>query len=98
MANKDVQKKLKSIGKAIFVEYYNDFKNINYDTHKLANKLLKENPNAYSITAQRTRISNARSIFKNNEQISALEEIIISNIEETILAKAKKLLREEMET
>jgi hypothetical protein len=97
MGIEEVKRKLNSIGKGIFIKYYEEFKNTNNDTVGLANKLLKENIKASSLPAQKTRITNARSIFKNNLQVMALKEVIGSNIKEEELAKAKILLSMETE-
>lgn len=96
MASILVEKRLKSIGMNIFVSYYLDFKNSKQDRGKLASKLLKDNPKASSLDAQKTRISNARKIFEENLQIDALE--IITNSErvgESVINRAKEILNSE---
>jgi dephospho-CoA kinase len=88
-----LEKRLKSIGKSIFVKYFEQFRNPNYDKGELAKKLLSENPKASSIDAQKTRISNARKIFESKMERKALENIINSDkVESNIIEKAKKIL------
>lgn len=88
-----LEKRLRSIGKSIFVNYFEEFKNANYNSEELAKRLLSENPKASSIDAQKTRISNARKIFESKMERKALENIINSDkVESNIIEKAKKLL------
>ncbi|WP_075619812.1 hypothetical protein [Paenisporosarcina indica] len=85
-----LEKKLRSIGKEIFVEYFEEFRNVTNDSGELANKLLKENPNANSLDAQKTRISNARKIFEFKMEKVALDNIIKSGrLKDDIREKAK---------
>lgn len=89
-----LDRKLRSIGKEIFVEYFEDFKDLTIDREKLALKLLKENPKATSLGAQQTRISNARKIFELKMEKEALFTIIESNrLNDNIRAKAKKIAK-----
>lgn len=92
--NQDLLKKrLRSIGKNIFVRYFDEFKNTNVDREELAKKLLNENPKASSIDAQKTRISNARKIFELRMEREALEIIINSDkVERNVVERAKKIL------
>lgn len=73
-----VERALNSIGKKCFIDYYEDFKNCN-DKEVLARKLLTNNSNATSITAQMTRINYAQWIFDNHKEKEALNIIINSN-------------------
>ncbi len=73
-----VERALNSIGKKCFIDYYEDFKNCN-DKEVLARKLLTNNSNATSITAQMTRINYAQWIFDNHKEKEALSIIINSN-------------------
>lgn len=89
-----MERKLRSIGKEIFVEYFEDFQDLTIDREELALKLLKENPKATSLGAQQTRISNARKIFELNMERQALITIIESNrLNENIRDKAKKIVK-----
>lgn len=93
---KDVSRLLESVGKKIFIDYYNYFKNINVDKRELAEKLLLENPNANTIGGQVTRVNCARRIFENNLEIEALNIIIKSRrLDEDTINKAENLLRTE---
>ena len=86
----DVVRLLNSIGKKIFINYYKDFKNVS-DKKALAIKLLRENPNASTLTGQITRISCAVRIFDNQLQIEALNIIINARLDDATITKAKKL-------
>ncbi len=73
-----VERALNSIGKKCFIDYYDEFKYCN-DKEVLARKLLTNNSNATSITAQMTRINYAQWIFDNHKEKEALSIIINSN-------------------
>lgn len=92
--NKDLlEKRLRSIGKYIFVKYFEEFRNENFGREELARKLLNENPKASSIDAQKTRISNARRIFELGMERDALINIINSDkLESSIVEKAKEIV------
>lgn len=93
----DVTRLLNSVGKKIFVDYYQDFKKKYIDKDELAQKLLYENPNAKKIGGQITRISCAQRIFANNLNLEALSIILSSNrLNNETLAKARRILNEEM--
>ncbi|WP_075619821.1 hypothetical protein [Paenisporosarcina indica] len=86
-----LEKKLRSIGKEIFVEYFEEFRDLNVDREELAKKLLKDNPKAISLDAQKTRISNARKIFELKMEIEALDNIVKSDrLKDIIRGKAKR--------
>lgn len=92
----DVNKKLKSIGKKIFVDFYYDFKDINTRKEVLAKKLLNENINAQTLDGQLIRIGFARKIFEENEQLEALKIIISSNrVDGETIKKAQQILKQE---
>lgn len=86
----DVVRLLNSVGKKIFVEYYDDFKNVT-DKNALAQKLLQENTNASSIGGQMTRINCAVRIFDNNLQLEALDIVLNARVDDKTIAKARKL-------
>ncbi|WP_033541887.1 hypothetical protein [Planococcus sp. CAU13] len=81
-----VDRALKSIGKANFVEYFKDYKELAFSKEKisgsdkmpLAQKLLENNPNASKLSGQLIRISSAIGIFKNGWEVEALKEVISS--------------------
>jgi hypothetical protein len=98
-----VDRALRSIGKANFVEYFNDYKELAFSKEKisgndklpLANKLLQNNPNAIKLSGQLIRISSAISIFKKGWQDEALKEVIKSkhpSITSDIKKRAAKLI------
>ncbi|TQR14734.1 hypothetical protein [Psychrobacillus soli] len=87
-----LEKKLRSIGKEIFVEYFEEFRDLNVDREELSKKLLKDNPKAISLDAQKTRISNARKIFELKMEKEALENIVKSDrLKDNIREKAKRI-------
>lgn len=69
----NLEKCLQRIGKNCFIKYFEEFKkdlpNIEY------HKIITEN---YTITAKNTRISNAKAIFRENLEIEALQNIVLS--------------------
>ncbi|MFK4439690.1 hypothetical protein [Paenibacillus sp. RC21] len=89
----DLSRLLESIGKKIFIDYYYEFNKPNLDKKALSEKLLRENPNAESITGQVTRVNCAIRIFENGLQIEALENIINSRVDGFIIKKAKDILK-----
>lgn len=89
-------RKLNSIGKKVFVDYYYDFKYLNLDKNKLAQKLLDGNPKAETISGQLIRIGYARQIFSENVQREALEIICSSKRLDTVtIKKARKIINDE---
>lgn len=92
----DLERALNSVGKSIFIKYYDDFKSQNKDKKTLAQKLLNDNNKEKSENAQMTRIYYAYKIFENNMQKQALEIIISSKVSEEIKEKAKKILENEI--
>lgn len=73
-----VERALNSIGKKCFIDYYEDFKS-SIDKNALTQKLLANNMNATSPSAQMTRINYAQWIFNNNKENEALCIVINSN-------------------
>ena len=89
-----IERALMSIGKQCFVENFKLFKNCT-DKNALAQMLLKNNPNANSLTAQLTRVNYACWIFDNHLEKEALHIILSSNkLSPTVQFKAKLLLSE----
>lgn len=93
----DVNKILKTIGKAAFVNFYYDFKLRKLNRAQLSAKLHKENPKSTSIRQDR-RIDCAREIFGSNSEKKALNIIInsTSKVSDEIKLKAKEILEKEM--
>lgn len=83
---------LNKIGKKIFVDYYYVFKQNNNPEAALEVE-------GFTIASRRSRSSSARSIFKNNLQIVALNNIIVSDrVDYETIQKAKKILLSETGT
>ncbi len=86
---------LNAIGKAVFVNFYYDFKDTTIDANVLADKLLRENPKSHS-KRQSFRIPRARHIFETGQELDALEIIIHSDrVDSTAREKAKVILQTE---
>lgn len=80
---------LNKIGKKIFVDYYYVFKQDN-------NPEVALEMEGFTIASRRSRSSSARSIFKNNLQIAALNSIIASDrVDLETIQKAKEILESE---
>ena len=92
----NVKSALEAVGKAVFVDFYYDFKNANMSFEELSDKLYTENPNSRS-KQQRFRIPRARHIFQLGKEIDALKIIIDSNkLPARVVNKAKHILAEEL--
>lgn len=90
-----IEATLNAIGKAVFVNFYYDFKNKSLSTEKLAERLVIENPGSTS-HKQGFRIPRARHIFKESQQLDALKIIINRvRISPEIKEKALNILFEE---
>ena len=82
--NDELDKRLKAIGKGIFVKYFEDFKSGKDDV------LSEEN---FEVHSKQTRISKARSIFNTSQEYEALENIVCSEkVDEVYRKKAKQIL------
>ncbi len=80
---------LNKIGKKIFVDYYDVFKSDNNPEQALEKE-------GFTLASRRSRSSSARSIFKNNLQIEALNNIIASiRMDMGTIKRAQDLLSEE---
>lgn len=92
----DLNTTLSAVGKAVFVNFYYDFKNASLSDHEIADKLLRENPNTKSDN-QNFRIPRARHIFAEGNQLDALKIIIASTrVAPEAREKAKVILTEEL--
>ena len=92
----DLESTLKAVGKAVFVNFYYDFKNAEISMEALSEKIYRENPLAKS-TQQRFRIPRARHIFAENQHLEALRIIIESpKVNEQARRLAQKILQDEM--
>lgn len=92
----DLNKTLSAIGKAVFVNFYYDFKDISMQNDELARKILSQNPRSKS-TNQNFRIPRARHIFELGQEQDALRIIIESKrVDSVIIEKAKEILAKEV--
>lgn len=93
----DLNTTLSAVGKAVFVNFYYDFKNETLSDNEITIKLLKENPGSKS-NNQNFRIRRARHIFNEENQLDALKIVINSKkISIETRNKAKKILDEELQ-
>lgn len=87
----DIIKKLNSVGKAVFVKYYYQFKNESNQTCVAA---ITE---PYTLHAKQTRTSTAKSIFREEMNLQALYIICTSSkVDSVTKAQAKKILLDEL--
>lgn len=94
----DLNKTLAAVGKAVFVNFYYDFKDFSVSNNELANKIYSENPSSKS-TSQNFRIPRARHIFELGQEKDALRIIIDSKrVDIQAIEKAKKILAKETMT
>ena len=92
----NLEANLNAIGKAVFVNFYYDFKDMTVSTEVLAEKLLRDNPKSRS-TRQGFRIPRARHIFEIGQEIEALKIIIDSErVDPAARDKAKHILSQEI--
>lgn len=92
----DLNTTLSAVGKAVFVNFYYDFKNASLSDIVIAEKLLRENPNTKSDN-QNFRIPRARHIFAEGNQLDALKIIIDSpRVDPMAREKARLILAEEL--
>lgn len=73
----DLHTNLQAVGKAVFANFYYDFKDATLSDEALAKKLYEENPASKSAN-QNFRIPRARHIFQSGQQIEALKIVIHS--------------------
>lgn len=93
----DLHTTLKAVGKAVFVNFYYDFKNAALSNSEIIAKLLKDNPGSKSKN-QNFRIARARHIFEVDGQLDALEIIINSKkISPADREKAKAIFEKEVQ-
>lgn len=91
----NIEKTLSAVGKAVFVNFYYDFKLKKLEHSQLAEKIYKENPRSIS-TNQNRRIYRAFHIFEINEEKKALKIVINSSkVSKEIREKATEILKKE---
>ena len=92
----DLNKTLAAVGKAVFVNFYYDFKDFSISKDELAKKILSENPGSKS-DSQNFRIPRARHIFESGQEKEALRIIIESKlVDKKAIEKAKNILVKEI--
>lgn len=92
----DLNKNLSAVGKAVFVNFYYDFKDFSISNDELAKKIFSENPNSKS-SGHNFRIPRARHIFECGQERDALRIIINESkrMDPKAIEKAKKILNKE---
>ena len=91
MTDSEILRLLNSIGKRVFVEYYEVFKNSGLSTDDKIGKL----PGEYSYNGSRTRVNCANRLFESKCQRRALHMVTNAKVEDWVVSKANKLLTEE---
>lgn len=91
MTDSEILRLLNSIGKRVFVEYYEVFKDSGLSTDDKISKL----PEEYSYNGSRTRVNCANRIFENKCQTRALQMVTNAKVEDWVISKANKLLIEQ---
>ena len=91
----DLNTNLTAVGKAVFANFYYDFKDASLSDQELALKIYTQNPSSKS-ASQNFRIPRARHIFKSGQQLDALRIIIQSErVDPTARETAKHILEQE---
>lgn len=95
MEEKYLENILNRVGKATFIKYYYEFKNLNEleASDRTVVEKIEEN---YTLKSKMSRTSKAKRIFREELEINALEIIINSpKVDLCTIEKAKKILLEE---
>lgn len=87
-----LERNLNSVGKSCFVEFYKIFSDQNRYSHSEAAEILKNNTD-YTEKSCNSRVSHARSIFRSNLEIKALELIVNSRSSESVINRAHEIMR-----
>lgn len=91
----DLKTNLSAVGKAVFANFYYEFKDASISDDVLSEKLFRENPNSKS-RSQNFRIPRARHIFKASQHLEALQIIIDSDrVDPVAREKARQILLQE---
>lgn len=92
MDDEQLDRAIKSIGKACFVKYYELFRDPTRSNEDLVERLMRQE--RYAEQASRTRVSQSRRIIQSGNGPKILREILQSDrLEDDIINKAKELLR-----
>ncbi|OCW96057.1 hypothetical protein [Alishewanella sp. HH-ZS] len=92
MNDDQLDRSLRSIGKACFVKYFAEFSDLAISSEDLIDMLMQQE--GYTESGCKTRISNSRRIISSGRQDDALAMIIASErVEAEIVDKARELRR-----
>ena len=92
----DLNTNLTAVGKAVFANFYYDFKDASLSDQELALKIYTQNQSSKS-ASQNFRIPRARHIFKSGQQLDALRIIIQSErVDPAARETAKHVLEAEL--
>ncbi|EAT12333.1 hypothetical protein HF888_14840 [Bermanella marisrubri] len=92
MNDDQLDRSLRSIGKACFVKYFAEFSDLAISSEDLIDMLMQQE--GYTESGCKTRISNSRRIISSGRQDEALAMIIASErVEAEIVDKARELRR-----
>ena len=84
----DVLRLLNSVGKKIFVEYYEVFSNPNLTNEEKVDRL----PKHYAVSGSKTRVNCANRIFEAGLERDALKLVINSKADSEAIKKATIIL------
>lgn len=88
----NLERSLQTVGKMIFIEYYNSFKNEAIPNLDMVDTL----PRIYTLNSRRSRTYHARWIFHQGLQIDALKIIASSDrVSVEVVEEARKLIKSE---
>lgn len=88
----NLERLLESVGKQIFIKYYDYFQNIEKYSNLDIIEIIEED---FTKKSKISRTAHARTIFKNNWQIDALNNILISKVSEETILLCQKILKNE---
>ena len=92
MNDDQLDRSLRSIGKACFVKYFAEFSDLAFSSEDLIDMLMQQE--GYTESGCKTRISNSRRIISSGRQDDALAMIIASErVEAEIVDRARELRR-----
>jgi hypothetical protein len=97
MNDKQLDRSLRSIGKACFVKYFYNFRDAEMEDYDLIERLMVEEN--YQESGCKIRVSQARRIFRENREIDALRGISRSErVSIECLDRSKVILAECLST
>jgi hypothetical protein len=91
MNNKQLARSLQTVGMRCFVNYFEDFNDLNKTQDALIKMLIEKE--SYEESGSRARVNAARRIIREGRAKDALLLVMVSGIPEETREKAKKLAK-----